>query len=218
VRRRRRILAGLLTAALACALAAAQPAAAHPAIVRPAAAHPAAAPPGVPALIAPETGQTVAGNPALQWSAVPSAVKYRVQVSASASFASLLYSADTPGLRATPPSDLPLGAIFWRVAATDGGTGIGQYAQSQFVKEAATQPLLTAPADASALAYPATTPVLRWTALAGVKQYRVELDDAEDFIGASVFTTAGPALAITAPLILDKDYYWHVQGVSATAG
>ena len=172
-----------------------------------------------PTLVSPLYNATVNGNPILQWSAVASAIRYRVQISASSSFATVLYNVDTPGLRATPPHpDLPVGSLYWRVAATDGALGIGPYSMSQFVKSPVAGPVLSAPANGAVLAYPAQVPVLRWSALTGVKSYKVELDDADDFVGAQSFTTANTSLALPEPLILGKAYYWRVQGVSATTG
>lgn len=207
VRTGQRWTAGLALAAVAAAMLTGP--------ARPAAA---AAPTAAPELVAPTPDGAVAGNPVLRWSAVPGAVKYRVQASRSDQFTSTLFSEDTGNLQYTPATDLPLGGLHWRVAATDGRTGVGPWAQSGFVKEPASQPEPTAPADYATLAYPATTPVLRWSALPAVKTYRIELDDAPDFIGATAFSTANTALALTAPLALDKDYYWRVQGVSATTG
>ena len=86
------------------------------------------------------------------------------------------------------------------------------------MKNAADGPQLSAPADGEVLDYPNESPVLRWVPLRGVKSYRVELDDADDFIGAQLFTTANTAVALNEPLILGKTYYWRVQGVSATSG
>ncbi|HEX8628326.1 MAG TPA: hypothetical protein VF755_09165 [Catenuloplanes sp.] len=194
---------------------------------RPAAA---VAPTGVPVLLAPAYGddpssaEPITANPELRWSAVPSAVKYRVEVSTSAGFSPVVFSTDTVNLRFTPTAELPLGQLYWRVAATDGTlTGVGEYAGSTFVKTAATQPTLISPVDDQedppVLAYP-QAPVLRWSPVAGVKNYRVELAQANDFIGTAtvVTTTANTSLALSSPLIFDKVYHWRVQGVSATGG
>ena len=61
-------------------------------------------------------------------------------------------------------------------------------------------------------------PVLQWSAVPGVKSYKVELDDADDFVGAQSFTTVNTALALTEPVIVGKTYFWRVQGISATTG
>jgi hypothetical protein len=178
----------------------------------------AVAPTGTPALLSPEAGALVKGNPTLSWSAVPGAVKYRVQIYNPATPSTLLYNTDTYTLRATPPTDLPLGLLSWRVAATDGSAGIGPFAEAQFTKAAATQPTLQSPADGAQLTYPTTAPVLRWSPVPGVKNFRIELDDADDFIQPTAFTTSNTSLALAEPLTLDKDYFWRVQGVSATNG
>lgn len=184
------------------------------AVVAPAVPATAATPTVAPTLVAPQNKATVSGNPILQWSAVTSAVRYRVQVSSSATFSSLLLNVDTYALRATPRTDLPLGPLYWRVAATNGATGVGPYAVGQFVKGPAAAPVLSTPAHNAVLSYPSQPPVLRWSTLSGVKSYRIELDDANDFVGAASFTTANTSFALADPLILGKSYYWRVQGVS----
>ncbi len=87
----------------------------------------AAPPSGAPTLLAPAEGATVSSNPILSWSAVSGAAKYRVQISTEPDFTPLTYNVDTVNRKATPPADLPLGLLYWRVAGTDGGSGIGPF-------------------------------------------------------------------------------------------
>ena len=181
-------------------------------------------PADAPELLAPaysdqSTGEPVTGNPVLRWSAVASAAKYRVQVSSTSTFSPLLFTVDTFNLQATPVADLPARPALLAGCRDGRHTNRGRAVRRlDVLKRAAAQPLLIAPEDGAELAYPAVTPVLRWSPMSGVKSYRVELDDAADFIGATVVTTANTSLALAAPLILDKDYHWRVQGVSATVG
>ncbi|KQR16676.1 Ig-like domain-containing protein [Cellulomonas sp. Leaf334] len=176
----------------------------------------AAPPQDTPVLSSPADGP---GNPVLAWESVPGATTYRVEVSTSSTHASggKIYSTDTYGLHATPPTDLPLGTLYWRVAALN-GSELGPWAYDDFTKTSAQAPAAVSPADGAALAYPDDAPVLRWGVLTGVKGYEVELDDADDFVSAQLFTTANTSLAITTPLTLDKTWYWRVRGTSATNG
>lgn len=157
------------------------------------------------------------GNPVLEWEAVAGATGYRVQVSTTESFSSTLWTVSTFGLHATPPNDLPTGRVYWRVAAVN-GSEVGPWEISSFVKQASAGPDAVSPGHGDVLAYPADAPVLRWSVLTGVKGYEVELDDADDFVGATTFTTANTSLALTDPLTLEKPWYWRVRGVSAVTG
>ncbi|MFS0705489.1 Ig-like domain repeat protein [Cellulomonas sp. 179-A 9B4 NHS] len=157
------------------------------------------------------------GNPVLEWEPVAGATGYRVEVATASSFATKLWTTSTFGLHATPPNDLPTGRVYWRVAAVN-GSEVGPWEISSFVKEASAGPDLVSPGHEDTLAYPADAPVLRWSVLTGVKGYEVELDDADDFVGATVFSTANTSLALTDPLTLEKPYYWRVRGVSAVNG
>ena len=106
----------------------------------------AAAPPsGSPTLLSPTEGQTVSSNPTFSWTAVGGAVKYRVQVSTSPSFSPFAYNVDTVNRKATPPADLPLGLLYWRVAATDGGAGVGSFTSGTFTKQWGAAPTITSP-------------------------------------------------------------------------
>ena len=68
-------------------------------------------------------------------------------------------------------------------------------------------------ADVHVYHYPSQTPVLQWAAMAGVKSYKVEIDDEYGFISSPSYTTPNTSLAVTAAVILNKPYYWRVSGV-----
>ena len=61
------------------------------------------------------------------------AAKYRIQISSSPSFTSPV-AADTQNLRFAPPTELPLGTLYWRVAALDSKNVLGAYATGTFDK------------------------------------------------------------------------------------
>ncbi|MGV8973114.1 MAG: Ig-like domain repeat protein [Rhodoglobus sp.] len=172
-----------------------------------------------PSLVSPAKDSETVGNPVFNWSAVAGASTYRFELSTSSTFATTgkLYGVDTYGLHATPPNDLPGGSLYWRVAAI-AGTVVGAYTESGFTKVAAAGPVPSSPASGATLAYPQSAPLLKWSVLSGVSAYEVQLDDANDFLSAQSFKTANTALAISAPLTLNKAWHWRVRGISATTG
>lgn len=177
----------------------------------------AAAPVDSPSLTAPAFGAEVSTNPVLTWTAVPKAVNYRVQVSKSPSFNTTLYNVTTHNTMATVPTELPLGPIYWRVAATDGtSSGIGPFAESSFSRAWAASPQLLLPADGVALKFPGDAVALSWSPLAGASSYKVEVDDAPDFIGADIYTTVNTSFTLTEPQTIGQSFYWRVQGTTGS--
>jgi hypothetical protein len=176
----------------------------------------AAAPVDAPTIIGPD-GTTEGSNPILQWEPLTAVTKYRVQVSASSSFSSTLWTADASNVSATPPTDLPLGTLYWRVAGMD-GTSVGPYATASFTRTRVAGPQPLAPADGATLEYPSEPVILRWEAVPGVKNYKVEYDDAADFIGAKSAVTDATNWALLETQPLGQTFYWRVQGQGSTTG
>jgi hypothetical protein len=179
----------------------------------------AAAPPsGSPNLVSPTPGQTVSSNPTFAWTAVGGAVKYRVQVSTSPAFSTLVYNVDTVNLKATPPADLPLGTLYWRVAATDGGSGVGAFTSSDFIKQWGAAPTITSPDLVDTFDFPTQPVLFRWQPLAGAKSYTLEIDDAPDFVGATSYSTNNTNFTLTEPPTIDQTFYWRLRATSSTTG
>lgn len=177
----------------------------------------AAAPTEAPTIIGPD-GTTVGQNPVLQWEAIAGVTKYRVQVSTSSSFSgNPIWQADVVNVSATPWVDLPLGTLYWRVAGMD-GSAVGPYGSASFTRGRLDGPQLLAPADGSTLEYPSEPVVLRWEPVPGVKNYRVEVDDAPDFIGAKTATTDATNWALLETQPLGQTFYWRVQGQGSANG
>jgi hypothetical protein len=175
-------------------------------------------PSGAPTLLNPSAGQTVSSNPTFSWTAVSGAAKYRVQISASPVFASFVYNVDTVNRKATPPADLPLGQLYWRVAGTDGGAGIGTFTNGSFTKEWGNAPTITSPDLVDTFDFPAEPVIFRWQPLAGAKSYTLEIDDADDFIGAASFTTNNTSLTLTEPPTINQTFFWRLRATSSTGG
>lgn len=172
----------------------------------------AAAPTEAPVLTAPTYAETVDTNPVFRWDAVPGAVKYRIEVSTSQDFATIVYSAlGTPQLAATPPTELPLGNLYWRVAGLDAANAAGPYATSAFVKTFARAPTPTAPMDSATLHFPSDPALFTWEPLRGAETYEIEIDDAPDFVGATTAATDSTSYTLLNPQGAGT-YYWHVRG------
>jgi hypothetical protein len=175
-------------------------------------------PSGAPTLITPAEGATVSSNPILSWSAVSGATKYRVQVSTNPGFSALVYNVDTTNRKATPPADLPLGLLYWRVAGTDGGAGIGPFTQGTFTKAWGNAPVIDAPADGDTVNFPTEPVLFDWQPLAGAKSYTLEIDDAADFIGALSYTTNNTQFTLIEPQTINQLYFWRLRATSSTGG
>jgi hypothetical protein len=178
----------------------------------------AAPPSGSPTLTSPTEGQVVSANPVLSWSAVSGAVKYRVQVSTSPAFSTFAYNQDTVNIKATPLTDLPLGTLYWRVAATDGGSGIGTFTDATFVKQWGVAPTIVAPGLSDVISFPTEPVLFRWNPLVGAKSYTLEIDDANDFIGATTFTTNNTSYTLTEPQTIGQTFFWRLRATSTTGG
>ncbi|MEO5885043.1 MAG: hypothetical protein ABIQ58_05960, partial [Candidatus Limnocylindrales bacterium] len=178
----------------------------------------AAPPSGSPTLLSPSEGQVVSANPVLSWSAVSGAVKYRVQVSTSPAFAAFVYNQDTVNIKATPLTDLPLGTLYWRVAATDGGSGIGAFTDGSFQKQWGVAPTIVAPGLSDTISFPTEPVLFRWNPLVNAKSYTLEIDDADDFIGAASYTTNNTNFTLTEPQTVGQLFFWRLRATSSTGG
>lgn len=176
----------------------------------------AAVPTETPTIVSP-SGTSVGANPVLQWEPLAGVTKYRVQVSTSSSFSPLLWNTDVFNTSASPPNELPLGTIHWRVAGMD-GSAIGPFESTSFTRTQLDGPQLLAPADGSTLDYPSEPVILRWEAVTGIKNYKVEVDDASDFIGAQTITTDATNWALLNTQSLGQTFYWRVQGLAGASG
>ncbi|HZC51967.1 MAG TPA: Ig-like domain-containing protein, partial [Mycobacterium sp.] len=172
----------------------------------------AAAPSAAPELTAPIDGYHADdANPVLMWQPVSGAAKYRVQVSTDLGFSSTVYDQVTVSNAATPPTDLPDGTLYWRVAGEDSSGNLGPESDVRsFDKAALAPPHLNGP-NGESLSYPADPPVLSWDPVRAAKSYTVQIDDAADFIGAASYTTPNTSYTLTTPQTPGQQYYWHVS-------
>ncbi|HEY3414852.1 MAG TPA: Ig-like domain-containing protein [Armatimonadota bacterium] len=182
---------------------------------------PLASPPGVaavtlpaPTLKAPAIDASVGSNPVFTWTAVPGAAKYRLEVSTSEAFSSQVggFPVTTLNLRYAPPAELPVATMYWRVAALDASNAVGTFAFGRFTKSIGAAPTIVSPTDGSELVFPTDPLLFRWTALAGAASYELQVDDANDFVGATTYSTKNTSYVITEPKTVDQTFYWRVRG------
>lgn len=175
----------------------------------------AAAPTVAPIIVAPGEGTSLNSTPVFDWEPVEGYSKYRFQVSTSSAFATYAYNTDTYNTYGTPDKPLPVGTVYWRVAAVD-GTTVGPYAEGTFERVASDAPVQQTPADAAELVYPNDPPLFSWSPVSGVKTYRLEIDDADDFISPTIVTTQNTYATLSESQTIDQTFYWRVQGSLAT--
>ena len=175
-----------------------------------------------PSLTSPADGSTASANPVFAWAAVPNATKYRIEISANASFSPTVLTDETANLRYAPATELPLGTLYWRVAARDSGNTLGNYAARDFIKAwgaspTPTSPPLTDPSDPDdvvSLEFPTDPLLFTWNGLPGAQSYQLQVDDADDFIGATTYATKNTAYVITEPRTVGQTFFWRLRGVS----
>ncbi len=161
-------------------------------------------------------GTVEGANPVLDWAVVPDVTNYRIQISVDPAYGTTLVNTTTYNSSYSPIIELPTGTIYWRVAAID-GDGTGPYASASFTKTLVA-PTLVAPADGAVLTFPTEATTFSWNALDMARSYKLEIDDAADFIGATSVVTTN--LSYTLPTTQDygQTYYWRVTGSSNASG
>lgn len=171
-----------------------------------------------PSLSSPTVDEVVSGNPVLAWQAVSGAEKYRVELSAEAGFSPLLsgFPATTQELRYTPTAELPSGRLYWRVAAVDSSSGQGSFGSGSFVKSPSTAPKALTPVPGKEFVFPTEPILFSWESLPSASSYVVEVDDADDFVGATSYTTKNTSYVLTEPVTVGQSFYWRVRGVAGT--
>jgi len=173
----------------------------------------ASATPSAPTELSPD-GTSVASNPVLGWKHVRGAESYRVEVSSTPDFSSLLWSTDQTANRyATPTTTLPAGTIHWRVRASDDGAQ-SPWANASFDVDALGGPALLSPADGASLPQPQIPPQLSWSGVRAANSYEVEVEVGLDpgLVGATTYTTKTTSYLFTSPQA-PNTWYWRVRAL-----
>jgi hypothetical protein len=158
--------------------------------------------------------------PTLHWNPVTNATSYRVQLSVSPSFTPTLYNQTTVNTNFVPYNALPTGTIYWRVAAID-PSGQGDFADSEFTRTL-DGPDLFSPADdpggSSPLAFPATPIRFTWETLDYANSYELQVDDANDFVGATTVKTDASSYTLPETKDPGQNFFWRVRGATDAGG
>jgi hypothetical protein len=175
-----------------------------------------------PTLTAPANGDTTVTLPVtLQWSAVPGATGYGVQISEAADFSGIGRNYETKDTQLTLPA-LPEGvALYWRVRAMVPSGGWGPWSSTpgpwsdvwSFTIPAVTltAPTLAAPANAATGVTPPVT--LQWEAVTGASGYEVQISKVADF-SSQTMTLPTQGTQTKLPFLPGgATVYWRVRAV-----
>jgi len=170
------------------------------------------------------SGVEVTSSPALKWNPLPGATSYRVQASLTADFSSSLFNVTTVNTTYVPVIELPVAAIFWRVAGID-GTGTGPYGFSSFTRRLL-GPVLDLPVDYNpnvpdpvpSFVFPQDPLSFSWAPVSSAKSYILEIDDADDFVGATKVVTGNPNHTLRSTQEYGQEFFWRVRGASTASG
>lgn len=177
-----------------------------------------------PAPSSPAHEAQVEGVPAFVWSPVRGAVRYEYQVAADPGFGSVVLGAGfgrgtamTANTAATLTSTLQDGEYHWRVRAIDKDDRAGRWSNPRrFTKSWSTVPQLISPTDDTAVTWPASPLVLRWSAVPLAARYIVSIATdpsmSSPVLGTSARpqTTQGTTFALPTSLANGQRYYWAI--------
>ncbi|MBN1633245.1 MAG: hypothetical protein JW917_03680 [Ignavibacteria bacterium] len=178
--------------------------------------------PAAPFLLAPANNTTgVPRTPTLDWSSVPNATSYRVQVSTDTNFTNLVINIVTgSSSQYTVPSNiLSYGTLYyWRANATN-ASGTGPWSLrwnfTTIIQPPSAPTLLSPPNLATGISL---TPALDWTDVSGSDYYRVQISTSSTFSTTVIDITNISVSNYTVPsgnLSGNTIYYWRVCGYNA---
>src|SRR4029450_2408980 len=180
---------------------------------------PAMALPDTPTGLTPD-GDDFTDNPVLHWNAVSGATSYRVQLSVSPSFSPTLYNTAARHTTSPPYNAIPTGTIYWRVAAID-GSGQGSYNDASFTRTLIGPGLFTPAADpggAAPLALPGAPLRVPRETLSWANSYELQVDDAADFIGATIVKTDATSYTLPTTKTPGQNFFCRVRGGHRSGG
>ncbi|MBI3111316.1 MAG: fibronectin type III domain-containing protein [Ignavibacteriales bacterium] len=174
--------------------------------------------PATPTLVSPSNGSVnQPTTPTLTWNPVSSADTYRLQVSTSSSFATMLIEDSTITSTSREVGPLSQGTTYsWRVSARNsaGSSTFSSTRTFTTVPPPPDQPILASPADGAT--YQPTTLTLSWNAVSGAQTYRLQVSTSASFASTIVddSTLSGTSMQVGA-LATNTQYYWRVRAKNA---
>jgi protein-S-isoprenylcysteine O-methyltransferase Ste14 len=180
-----------------------------------------------PALQGPADNVTVQQLPAISWRAVRGAAEYEYQIAADPHFNSIALgtgsgkgTSRTHNLAAALDKAVPDGAYYWRVRALTAADRVGAWSRVRRVVKAWTDAPQITGGDGTAVNWPTTPLVLRWSSVSYAAKYIVSIatDPALSSIVLGTATqpneTQGTSFAMPVSLAPGA-YYWAVTPVDA---
>ena len=178
--------------------------------------------PAAPFLLAPANNATgVPRTATLDWSSVPNATSYRVQVSTDTNFSNLIINVVTgSSSQYTIPSNaLSYGTLYyWRANATN-ASGTGPWSLKwnfTTIIQAPAQPTLISPANLATGV--SLTPAMDWSDVTGTDYYRLQISTTTSFTNTVLDVNNIAQSQYTVPsgvLFGNTIYYWRVCGYNA---
>lgn len=164
---------------------------------------------GVPNLLTPATNYVTADlTTTFDWSDVPSATSYRIQIATDSGFSSIVETG-TPAASTYTSSGLDAGQTYYWRARAEAGASYGDYASAWIIKTLGTVTLDT-PADASFTSD--TTPTFAWNAASNASGYIFELATTNAFGASIIETYTGANTTFTATTVATDGWlYWRVR-------
>lgn len=154
----------------------------------------------------------------LEWSPVPGAVSYVVEISTSPGFTRVVWRATTDQWKVAPQTLLPDGTYWWRVTAVDAAGTKGITSEvATFAKNwpsRITGGVLSATPGGAATSLIRITPYLRWNKVAGARSYDTQIAPADQFATPSFSSINFPVTAMSPAevgVLPDDAYQWRVR-------
>lgn len=182
--------------------------------------------PAPPAPALPADGTTVESVPAFSWKKARGAARYEFQLSADANFGSIVLgqgkgSFTTLNTAATIAKSLPDGTYFWRVRGINAKGDAGRWSEERrLVKSWSTSPMLLGPGSDTAVTFPTTPLILRWSAVPRAFKYNVYIAT-DPGLGSLVIGERGGPVQTSGTVfspgvsLAPGRYYWAVEPVDA---
>ncbi|TLY29676.1 MAG: fibronectin type III domain-containing protein, partial [Ignavibacteria bacterium] len=175
------------------------------------------APPPSPVPSSPPDGATVPTSVTLAWGASSGATSYRVQLSASPVFSTLVVDDSTVTATSRPVQGLANNFdYYWRVNASNAGGTSAWSASMGFTTTAAPPPAPTLTSPPNGAADQPLTVTLSWSSIPGAPSYRLQVSAGPGFatlvLDDSTLTATSRAVG---PLANGAIYYWRVSAKNA---
>ncbi|MBL8090072.1 MAG: hypothetical protein JNJ43_07075 [Anaerolineales bacterium] len=152
-------------------------------------------------------------TPNLIWQRVAKAQSYQIQIADSNDFSNIIET-NTTTLTTYTPSALVDNTYYWRVRAIDVSGGMGEWSQTRIFTIDTVGPVApTLISPTNGYNSPNRTVTFRWQAVIEAVQYRIQIDNNNDFSSPEyTFTLRGITRRMNLPSGI---YHWRVQAKDA---